>query len=175
MGSPVAYKTVGACLSKRMRHEDPSGRATDKRSGSIAAARRQPPPCSTHQICLGIMEFTWDKQPPPPPARRMPGLVHVRAIGTRAMATEEAMARQWPTGPYVPFWYKECNTKTTRGEDTNGFAAALQRYATASPRQTGTPRSAGRYHKIHMCGDINGNAEPPPPPPRTHTPSLSFS
>ena len=90
----------------------------------------------------------------PPPGK--PGLVRVRTKGP------EDMARQWPRRPYVPFCYEEGNTKTTRGLGTNKCAAALQRYATVSPRQAGAPGSAVQYHRVRVCGDINGNAETPP-------------
>ena len=39
------------------------------------------------------------------------------------------MARQWPKRPEVPFCYKECNAKTTRGRDTDKCAGVMQRYA----------------------------------------------
>ena len=56
------------------------------------------------------------------PPRRKPVLLHVGTRGDRHKKRRKKMARQWPNRPQVPFSYKECNTKTTCGWDTDKCA-----------------------------------------------------
>ena len=97
--------------------------------------------------------------PPLPPG----GSLGYCTCAPEAISTKrrKKMAHQWPTRLSVRLCHKERNAKMTCGSDTNKEAAALQRDATCSPRQEGTP--GVQCHRVHTRGDIKGNAEDPPP------------